>query len=154
MVSTSTSLVLAVLVLVSSLACIVPSRVLLERSNLWILKLISHFTRVITGMDDFAKATSGAWNVLEELTTQLPIETKEKQLLKTAIEKANLYLKSTYSIHCSDESKCRSHCTIYALSPAGKWAFSQVCSHEHESIFEGTYLLLRISSEAWFYHSC
>jgi hypothetical protein len=94
-------------------------------------------------MDDFAKAASDAWIVLEKLITQLPIDKQEKQVLQTAVEDANLYLKSAYSMHCSEESECRSHCTIYALSQFGKEAFSQACSHEHKSICQGAVLSSR-----------
>ena len=94
-------------------------------------------------MDDFAKAASDAWIILEELIVQLPIDKTEKQLLRTAIDAANLYLKSAYSIHCSDNSVCRSHCTIYALSQSDKVSFSQACAHEHESICDGRVYSLR-----------
>ena len=91
-------------------------------------------------MDDFAKAASDAWIVLEELIVKLPIDRQEKQILQTTIENGNLYMKSAYSVHCSEENECPSHCTIYALSQFGKAVFSQACSHEHKSICEGAVL--------------
>ena len=93
--------------------------------------------RAITGMDDFAKAASDAWIILTELVAQIPIDRNEKRRLQSAIESANLYLKSTYKMRCSDDSECQSHCTIFALSEPDKSSFFQTCSHEHKSICEG-----------------
>jgi len=103
--------------------------------------------RAITGMDDFAKAASDAWIVLKELTAQWLIDKMEIQRLQRAIENADLYLKSSYRMHCSDENECESHCTIYALSQPDKPPFFQACSHEHKSICEGEVISSVISYE-------
>jgi hypothetical protein len=106
--------------------------------------------RAISGMDDFAKAASDSWTLLKELIAQLPIDKKDKQILQTAIETADLYLKSGYRMHCSDDCECQSHCTVYALSQPNKVPFSQACSHEHKSICEGEVISLFMSHKMQF----
>jgi hypothetical protein len=91
----------------------------------------------ITGMDDFVKAASDAWITLEQLINQLSMHQNEKDRLMSSIDKCRLYLKASYSTHCSDNSEIQTHCTVYALSQSSNRNFYQNCDHIHEFYCEG-----------------
>lgn len=50
------------------------------------------------------------------------------------LQKAQRYLKLGYALHCSENSQCTSHCTIFALSGDYDDCFKSLCEHEHTEI--------------------
>lgn len=50
------------------------------------------------------------------------------------LQKAQRCLKLGYALHCSENSQCTSHCTVFALSNAYDTCFKSLCEHEHSEI--------------------
>ena len=88
-------------------------------------------------MDDFAKAAADGWEALKSLLPNLHIDEKEKSSLEDRIENSCLYLKTSYSIHCTNDNECASHCTVFALSQLNTQDFYETCQHEHDNYCAG-----------------
>lgn len=93
-------------------------------------------------MDDFAKAAAEGWEALTDLLPNLSLDGKEKSSLENRIENSCLYLKTSYSTHCTNDSECASHCTVFALSQANTQEFHEKCEHEHENYYAGMNVLM------------
>ncbi|CAF3133837.1 unnamed protein product [Rotaria sp. Silwood2] len=105
-----------------------------DRKLLYILEGINtRSQKAISGMDDFAKAAADGWEALTNLLPNLRIEKEEKQNLLNCIENSSLYLKSSYSTHCNNNSECATHCTVFALSQATNPEFFEMCKHKHDT---------------------
>jgi hypothetical protein len=83
-------------------------------------------------MDDFAKAAAEGWKTLYNLLSSLSIEDREKTNYSARIESSSLYLKTSYSLHCTNDNQCSSHCTVFALSEAKHQEFFETCRHTHD----------------------
>ena len=57
-------------------------------------------------MDDFAKAAAESWEALINIISNFRIQEKEKQNIRSEIEKCSLYLKTSYALHCNSSSEC------------------------------------------------
>jgi hypothetical protein len=98
-------------------------------------------SRAISGMDDFAKAAAEGWESFINLVQNLVLPDKEKTNLLARIENCCLYLKTSYPLHCTNNSECESHCTVFALSDAKNPEFFQTCTHDHNTYCKGENIL-------------
>lgn len=88
-------------------------------------------------MDDFAKAAAEGWESLTNLLSSLSIDEKEKSSLLDRIENSCLYLKTSYSLRCTNNNECPTHCTVFALSQATSQEFRETCKHKHDNYCAG-----------------
>lgn len=89
----------------------------------------------LQGLDNTAADGSTSFSTMEKIAqqlTQVGVDKKWSQDVIKNLQKAKLYLKSEYKVHCQvTSSPCADHCRPFALSDPVDGDFQMKCTHKH-----------------------
>ncbi len=91
----------------------------------------------LSDIDDFVKAASEGWLLLQQIIQLLTTLCENKNKLNFLLENNKIYLKSKYEGHCNEAKQSVTHCTIFALSQANDPFYSQACNPVHDVFCKG-----------------
>ncbi|CAF4613272.1 unnamed protein product [Rotaria socialis] len=100
--------------------------------------------KFVSGIDEFVKAASEGWALLQQIIQKLPIQRQNKHDMSIMLETSKLYLKSKYAVHCSEDEQTKTHCSVFALSKENDTFYSQACNHTHGTFCQDCILIAEL----------
>ena len=88
--------------------------------------------KALSGIDDYTADGYEGFHTIEIILEKLSLANDIKQVFKSSLKNALMYLKGNYRLHVQNqESLCRTHCRTFALSNPKVKETKSSCKHDH-----------------------